>query len=320
MMTPHAAIVYNPANVPVDRLRRAVGEEQRRLQWEDARWYPTSRDDRGQRAATAAVAGGPAVIVVAGGDGTVRSVVEALHGSGTPLGLVPAGTGNLLARNLGLELGDLEASVRTAFRGATRPVDTVTADLVGDDGERTHRIFVVMAGIGLDAEMAETTSELAKRRMGWLAYVRPIARSIIMNRQFHVRYRIDGGGTRSARAHTIIIGNCGTLTGNMLLLPTARVDDGLLDVVMMRPKGRFGWWRIAARLILQGLARHLRRVERMMRSTVDLRSLAYAQGRGFDVRFESPHGIELDGDSFDPIIAAQISIQPAALNVRVAAR
>ncbi|WP_448002803.1 diacylglycerol/lipid kinase family protein [Agromyces bauzanensis] len=319
-MTSYAAIVYNPVNVPVDRLRRAVSAEQRRLDWDDARWYATSRDDRGRGAATAALAGDPAVVIAAGGDGTVRAVVEALHGSGTPLGLVPAGTGNLLARNLGLELSDLEASVHTAFGGTTRLVDTAIADLVGSDGERSRRVFVVMAGIGLDAEMAETTSALAKRRMGWLAYVTPIARSIIANRQFHLRYRIDGGSTRSARAHTIIVGNCGTLTGNMLLLPTAQVDDGLLDVVMMRPKGRFGWARIAVRLIVQGLARHFRRAERMMRSTVDLQSLAYAQGARFDVRFDTPHGIELDGDSFDPIIAAQISIHPAELNVRVAAR
>lgn len=260
------------------------------------------------------------MVVIAGGDGTVRAVIEAMQGRGTPLGVIPAGTGNLLARNLGLELGDLGAAVRTAFRGATRDLDVATADLIDVDGDRTRRAFVVMAGIGLDAEMAETTSALAKRRLGWFAYVTPIARSIIANRQFHLRYRIDGGSTRSARAHTIIVGNCGTLAGNMLLLPTARVDDGLLDVVMMRPKRRFGWAGIWVRLILQGLARHSRHTERMMRSAVDLRSLAYAQGTRFDVRFDTPHDVELDGDGFGPIIAAQISIAPAALKIRVPAR
>lgn len=260
------------------------------------------------------------MVIVAGGDGTVRAVAEAMHGRGTPLGLIPAGTGNLLARNLGLGLGDLAASVRTAFRGATRSVDVATADLIDVDGDRTRHVFVVMAGIGLDAEMAETTSALAKRRMGWFAYVTPIARSIFANRQFRLRYRIDGGSTRSARAHTIIVGNCGTIAGNMLLLPTAQVDDGFLDVVMMRPKGRFDWARIWVRLILQGLARHLHHAEWMMRSAVDLRSLAYAQGTRFDVRFDTPHDIELDGDGFGPVIAAQFSITPAALDIRVRAR
>ena len=260
------------------------------------------------------------MVVVAGGDGTVRAVVEAVHGRGIPLGVVPAGTGNLLARNLGLEVGDLGAAVRTAFRGATRPVDVAIADLIDVDGDRTRRVFVVMAGIGLDAEMAETTSALAKRRLGWLAYVTPIARSIIANRQFHLRYRIDGGSTRSARAHTVIVGNCGTLAGNLLLLPTAQVDDGLIDVVMLRPRRRFGWAGIWLRLILQGLARHSRHAERMMRSAVDLRSLAYAQGTRFDVRFDTPHEVELDGDGFGPVIAAQIGVLPAALDIRIPAR
>jgi hypothetical protein len=112
--------------------------------------------------------------------------------------------------------------------------------LEDEAGKRTRQVFLVMAGIGLDVQMAQETSALAKRHLGWLAYVSPIAQSIIRNRLFSVQYRVDGGRSRSARAHTIIVGNCGTLTGSMLLLPAAKVDDGVLDVVMLRPKGRFG--------------------------------------------------------------------------------
>ncbi|WP_022900707.1 diacylglycerol/lipid kinase family protein [Humibacter albus] len=312
-----AAVVYNPVKVPLDRLRRVVGEQETLHGWAKSVWYETSGDDSGLQAARDALAHDPSVVIVAGGDGTVRTVAEAMHKSGTALALLPAGTGNLLARNLGLPLNDLERSVRVAFSGATHAVDVAVADMENHEGQRSSHAFLVMAGIGLDAEMAENTSALAKKHLGWLAYVTPIARSIVTNRLFHVDYRLDGGHVRSSHAHTIIVGNCGTLTGNMLLIPNALLDDGLLDVVMLRPKGRFGWAGIGARLTLQGIAHRSRFGRRMLQLAPDLRALAYAQGRRFDVHFETPHGVELDGDSFGQIVRARVTVRPGALLVRV---
>lgn len=311
----HAAIVYNPARVPLDRVRRAVEAQERRRGWDTSRWYPTTSEDSGRLAAEKALETGPSVVVVAGGDGIVRAVAEVVHESGTPVALLPVGTGNLLARNLGLPLGDIDGSVRTAFGDQTRPVDVAVADLEHADGSRSRRVFLVMAGIGLDAEMAENTSVLAKRRLGWFAYVTPIARSIIANRLFHLRYRVDGGHIRSTRAHTVIIGNCGTLTGNMLLLPAAMVDDGFLDLVMLRPRSRFGWARIGTRLTVQGIAHRSRFGRSMLQLTPDLQALAYTRGRRLDIRFDTPHGVELDGDSFGPIISARLTVRPTALRV-----
>ena len=316
----HAAVVYNPVKVPLDRVRRAVEQQQSLRGWDDARWYETSAADSGRRAVTDALAGDPAVIIVAGGDGTVRMVAEALQTegrqeSGTPLALLPTGTGNLLVRNLGLPLNDIEGSVAAAFSDSTRTVDIAVADLEDDEGQWRRQIFLVMAGIGLDAEMAENTSAQAKKSLGWLAYVTPIARSIIANRLFHLEYRVNGGHTRSARAHTVIVGNCGTLTSNMLLIPAAKVDDGLLDVVRLRPKGRFGWAGIGTWLTVQGIAHRSRFGRSMFRLAPGLRALAYAQGRQFDVRFESPHAVELDGDSFGLIKRARITVRPGALRV-----
>jgi diacylglycerol kinase family enzyme len=311
----HAAVVYNPVKVPLDRIRRAVQEQEQQHGWDESRWYGTSAEDSGRRAAENAVASSPAVVIVAGGDGTVRTTAEVVQESGTPLALLPAGTGNLLARNLGLPLNDVEGSVAAAFAGMTRAVDAAVADLEDDEGHRSMQMFLVMAGIGLDAEMAKNTSALAKRHLGWLAYVAPITRSVIANRLFHLDSRIDGGRTRSARAHTVIVGNCGTLTGSMLLIPAAQVDDGLLDVVMLRPRGRFDWAGIGTRLTLQGIAHRSQFGQRMLRLAPDLRALAYAQGRQFDVRFETPHGIELDGDDFGLVIRARITVRPGALRI-----
>lgn len=317
MQPSHAAVVYNPVRFPLDRVRRAVQEQEHAHGWGPSRWYETSSDDSGRRAAQEALDAGPAVLIVAGGDGTVRAVAEVVQGTRTPVALLPAGTGNLLARNLGLPLNDVDRCVRAAFEGSTRTIDVASAELEDESGHRTRHVFVVMAGIGLDAEMAEHASALAKRHLGWLAYVTPIARSIVANRLFHLDYRVDAGHTGTTRAHTIIVGNCGTLTGNMLLIPTAVLDDGLLDVVMLSPKGRFGWARIGTRLTLQGIAHRSEFGRNMLRLTPDLRALAYAQGRQFDVRFETPHGIELDGDSFGLVVRARITVRPGALRVCV---
>lgn len=316
---PHAAIVYNPVKVQIHDLRRAAAAEQRRRGWAMSQWFATSSDDDGRAAARDAVAGGAEVVIVAGGDGTVRVVADVVLDSGRRFALLPSGTGNLLARNLGMALGDLERGMAIAFGESTRDIDVAVATLERADATRSREVFLVMAGIGLDADMAQNTNEVAKRHLGWVAYAAPIARSVIANRNFHVRYRIDGGTTRSTRAHTIIVGNCGTLTGDMLLLPDAQIDDGLLDVVMMRPRGRFEWARIATRLAVQGVAHRTKFGQRMMQRAPKLRALAFAQGRQFDIRFGRPHGVELDGDSFGEILGARITIRPAALQVCVEA-
>jgi len=313
----HAAVVYNPLKTPVEHLRRIVAAHEARLGWAATRWYETRIDDAGVAATQRAVAEAAAVVMVAGGDGTVRAAAEVLQGSDVPMALLPLGTGNLLARDVGAPLGDMDACVLAAFEGRERAVDVGTVDFDDDAGTRRVHAFMVMAGIGLDAEMAENTSATVKKHLGWFAYVLPIARSVIANRLFHIHYRIDGGRTRSTRAHTVIVGNCGTLTGNMLLIPAAIIDDGMLDVVMMRPKGWLGWARIGTRLTLQGIARRSHFSRRLLDRAPDLHSLAYVQGRRFAARFETPHLIELDGDGFGHATRVRVGVRPGALRLRV---
>ncbi|WP_404436764.1 NAD(+)/NADH kinase [Microbacterium aerolatum] len=316
----HAAVVYNPVKSPLDRLLHLVAEHEVQHGWSQTRWYETSGDDSGRAAAEDALASAPTVVIVAGGDGTVRAVAEVVQGTGVPVALVPLGTGNLLARDVGAPLSDIDTCVSAAFSGVDRSVDVGVAELEDENGTRRAHSFMVMAGIGLDAEMAESTSAIAKKRLGWFAYVTPIARSVIANKLFHLDYRIDGGRVRSTRAHTVIVGNCGTLTGNMLLIPAAIIDDGLLDVVMMRPTGRGEWARIGTRLTLQGLARRSPLSRKILQQTPDLHSLAYVQGHRFEARFDASHLIELDGDSFGRITRVRVSVRPGALQVRVPAR
>lgn len=315
--TPHAAVVFHPGKADVDRLRRLVSAHELAARWAPTRWYSTRSADSGREAAQNARRDAPAVVLVAGGDGTVCAAAEVLQGTGIPVALIPAGTGNLLARELGIALGDPDAAVAVAFSGYERRIDVAVADLRSVGGEWSSHTFVVMAGIGLDADMAANTNALAKKHLGWLAYVAPIARSVLANRLFRIEYRIDGSRARSARAHTVIVGNCGTLAGNMLLIPRASIDDGFLDVVMMRPRGRLGWAGIGSRLTLQGAARRSRFTRRILAWAPELHSLAYARGRVFEATFEVPRVVQLDGDSFGHVSAARITVRPGALLIRV---
>jgi diacylglycerol kinase (ATP) len=103
----------------------------------------------------------------------------------------------------------------------------------------------------------------------------------------------------------------------MLLLPGAVIDDGRLDVVMLRTTSRFGWARIGTRLTVQGIAHRSRFGKRMFQLAPGLRALAYAQGREFQVHFDLPHSVQLDGDSFGLTIGARITVLPGALHLRV---
>ncbi len=308
-------MVYNPAKVDVARLRALVAAAETRAQYDPALWFETAPEDDGARAAIDAAAERPAVILVAGGDGTVRAVAEQVAESRIPLAVVAAGTGNLLARALGLPLNDLPAAVASAFTGTARPLDVGRVTLQHADGSVASHAFLVMAGIGLDARMAAGTNPRLKKRLGWLAYADPIGRSVIANSDFAVHYRLDDGRRHSTRAHTVIVGNCGTLTGGLLLIPEARPDDGILDTVILRPRGAGGWMQIGLRL---GFARFLHRTAtgKLLRQLIrQPYALRYSRARQISVTFNSAQEVELDGDSFGAITGAKITVRPGALRL-----
>jgi diacylglycerol kinase (ATP) len=314
-----AAVVYNPGKVRMSALRAAVHTEERSGGWGPSTWHETGADDSGGAAARDALDRHPSVILVAGGDGTVRVVAETVYSSGIPLALIPVGTANLLARNMNMPLSDLRRSVHIAFTGINRRIDIARAELTHEDRTTSNHAFTVMAGIGLDANMAANTSSVMKKRIGWLAYTNPIAKSIIGNKQLHMHYTVDNSKRRTIRAHTVIVGNCGTITASILLMPDAVIDDGLLDVVVLRPSGAVGWARVASRLAFNGMLHGSRNGRRIMRLTSEMQALQYAQGKSLSVEFDVPEAIELDGDSFGAVTAARISVVHHALVMRVPA-
>ncbi|MBW8873283.1 MAG: NAD(+)/NADH kinase, partial [Leifsonia sp.] len=242
--TKRAAVIYNPVKVDLTRLRREVAKAEKAAGWLAGLWLPTAVDDAGTGQARQAIAERVDVVLVAGGDGTVRAVAEGLRGSGVALALLPVGTGNVLARNLDISVLQLAASVSTAFTGVDRAIDMGVIELERADHSRETRAFVALAGLGLDAKMIANTRPELKRRVGWLAYVDAIARSMRDSEKIRMRYRLDGGEERVMSVHTILVGNVGLLPGNVLLLPDAEVDDGLFDIVTLRPEGLGGWAQI----------------------------------------------------------------------------
>ncbi len=312
-----AAIVVNPMKTDAAALRDALEAAERRHGWEDTLWLETTQDDPGTGQTREALERGVDVVIAAGGDGTVRTVAEELRGTDTPLALLPAGTGNLLARNLDLTLDDVEHALDTAFDGDDRPIDVGVAEL-RDGGRTEKRVFLVMAGIGIDAQMIAATDDDLKAKAGWLAYVTAIGVVLRDKNEFRLRYQLDGGTTHSMHAHTVLIGNCGSLPANILLLPEAAVDDGVLDIVVLRPEGFVGWLRIVVTVFWEnGVLRRTSAGRRLMGADKEVRAMNYLKGRELIVKLSSPQDVELDGDLFGRVSALRTCVDPGALRVRV---
>jgi diacylglycerol kinase (ATP) len=315
-----AAVIYNPVKVNLKILKAAVKLAESKAGWNRSQWFETSVLDPGGEATKRAIADGADVVLAAGGDGTIRAVAESLRGTGVPLALLPSGTGNLLARNLALTLDDLSHSVDTAFTGTVRPIDVGVVQAERTDGSRSSHVFLVMAGLGLDAQMAANTNAMLKARVGWIAYIDAIARGVRENKSVKVRYSVDGGPQQSASVNTVIVGNCGLLPGNIQLLPDAVIDDGVFDIVALRPGGFVGWVQIYVKLVWEnGILRRSTVGRRIVSMSRDVRALRYLRGTDLTLRLEHPEEFELDGDPFGEAIALKAHVDHLGLDVMVPA-
>lgn len=311
-----AALIYNPIKVDLDAIKAVVSAEQEAAGWGETLYFETSVEDPGQGVTKKAVEAGADMVIVAGGDGTVRAAAEAIHDTDATLALLPSGTGNLLARNLDLTLDDLEHSIHSAFTGKDRDVDLGLIDIRHGDDSLTEHVFLVMAGLGLDAKMLANTDEDLKAKVGWLAYVGAIFKALTDKNELRVRYQLDNKKTKSVRAHTIIVGNCGSLQANVLLLPDAAVDDGKFDILILRPENPFHWMQITFKILWENGVLHRTKLGRKL-PTKDVKALNYVKGTSLTMRLSRAEEIELDGDGMGTASAVRIKIKPGGLTVRV---
>ncbi|SDY67246.1 diacylglycerol/lipid kinase family protein [Herbiconiux ginsengi] len=317
---PRAAVVVNPVKVDASRLRPVVAAAEKAAGWAETLWFETTLDDAGERIAREAVARGAAVVVAAGGDGTVRAVAEGLRDTGVPIGLLPVGTGNLLARNLDLTLTNVEQAVTAVFTGHDRRIDVGVIDVTREDDSVEEKVFLVMAGLGIDAKMIAKTNKKLKKAVGWLAYVDGIGRAIPELKPVKLRFRLDGSSWKTTSVHTVIVGNCGLLPGGLLLIPDARPDDGVLDIVALRPEGPFGWLRVWNKIAFEnGVLRKSAVGRKVIDLNNDVRSVSYSTGRDFELTLDGVEEIQLDGDEWGMARAVHTWVDPGALLVRVPA-
>jgi len=275
------AVILNPSKVEdAGQFESIVSTMARESGWSEPSWHYTTIEDPGTGMAEAAAVAGADLVLVCGGDGTVREVCSELAGTGISVGIIPAGTGNLLARNLGIPLY-LRSAIDVAVNGQDRAIDLVAVS--GDGIEGTH--FMVMAGMGFDAAIMEGVNEDLKKRVGWFAYVLSALRSLMFP-AVRIDISINGGEFTRHRARTIVVGNVGFLQAGMPLLPDAAIDDGMLDVVILHPQRFLSWLPLAYRV----LAKHSRTDDTINRMT----------GQSVVVRAAIDTPRQLDGDSIGP--------------------
>lgn len=295
-MGAHIAVLANPfagkgrgahaATVAIERLR-AEGAE--------VRAYAGASAADTVRLAAQALDEKPSVLVVVGGDGTLAGILDVVIGHTTPLVLVPAGTGNDLARALRVPRHDPGAAAALALHGTAKVIDlgAVSSDL----GER---LFVSVAALGFDAKVSDRTNRLSWPR-GVLRYYLALVIELARLRPMAFRLAVDDGAVRDAPGTLIAVGNTQSYGGGMPVCVGAQPDDGMLDIVHVRPLSRLRLVRLFP-LLLRG--RHLGRSEvshrRARTLTVSAPGLvAYADG-------------ECVGTG-----TCTISIRPAALTMMV---
>jgi YegS/Rv2252/BmrU family lipid kinase len=237
-----------------------------------------------------------AAVFTLGGDGTAMEVVGALAGSGVPVGVLPGGTGNLVARSLGVPL-DVRRAVAMLLDGDVADVDL--GRLAGGG------CFAFAAGIGIDSAMIEHTPAWLKRRFGVLAYVLSATRAVFQGDRFVARVTVDGR-TVERRASAVMVTNFGTVLNELLTLgPDIKRDDGMLDVCVFSPNG------------VRDAVRVLWRLWRR-----DFRSdpcMSYLKGAEIRVETDPPRMAQADGELLDrtPLV---IRVEPRAARMLVPAK
>jgi diacylglycerol kinase (ATP) len=295
---PRAAVIFNPAKV-TDWItfRRHVEYELKTRGWDRALWLETTADDPGRAMTEQAVRENVDLVLGAGGDGTIRVICSGLAHTGIPFGLIPAGTGNLLARNIGIPLDEV-AALDVAFDGVDKAVDLVRLQI--DDRPSDH--FAVMAGIGLDAVIMEGADPKMKKAVGSAAYFVSAAQNA-NHPAVHATIAVDDQPALKRRAHLIVVGNVGFILANIHLIPGARADDGLLDVLVASPRTLRDWVRLTTRV----LTRRPKPDDQLDR----------LRGRRVTITVEERDQFQLDGDTAGECNRLTAEVVPGALLLRV---
>ena len=329
------AFIANPTKPGVPELKDAAVQACASRYLPEPLWFDTTEEDPGIGQAREAVKRGASVVIAVGGDGTVRAVAEGLAGTETAMGLIPQGTGNLLARNLDLPINDMDELMRIALTGTERSIDVgwltvvrdesnVSDDISGRDPEATvpeethpaadeparDHIFLVIAGLGFDAAMVADTDEELKAKVGWIAYFAAGIKHL-HSRRIRLDLSFDGAPWQRVRLRSILIGNCGRLPGGITLLPDAVLDDGWLDIGTIDTRGGLvGWTQLMGEVAMQrfGMSNDLPNKA----GRID-----HARVRTMRIRSREPQQVQVDGDTIGEVLEISARVDERSLRVRV---
>jgi diacylglycerol kinase (ATP) len=247
----------------------------------------TERPGHAAEIAAARAANYQAVFTL-GGDGTAMEVVGALAGRGIPIGILPGGTGNLVARALGIPIATRRAAA-ALLKGEIADVDLGRLS--------SGRCFAFSCGVGVDARMIRDTPPIWKRRLGILAYAFVAVRASLRNVTFRVRATVDGELVeRDATA--VMVANFGAVLSDLIVLgPGIARDDGKLDLCVFSPAGVWEALGIAWRLLRKDFRPHP--------------AIAYRSGTRFRIECHPPQDAQADGELVG-MTPVEIEVHPRA--------
>jgi diacylglycerol kinase (ATP) len=290
------AIIINPIS---GGSRRLTGEERAHVAaltlerlGEVADVMVTERPGHARLLAKAAVRRGARLVIAWGGDGTVNEIACELAFSPTPLGIVPAGSGNGLARELGIDPRP-DAAIVAAVRANPRPIDL---------GELGGRLFVNVAGIGIDAHVAAGFNAAKSQRRGFVSYIRIGLQALLAYRAVTYQIAADDFNLTS-RAVLVAIANSGQYGNGARIAPSARIDDGELDLVVVSERSRLATCWQARRLFNGTVAR--------------VPGCSIRRTRQVRIESDAPMAFHVDGEPVQGGTELTARIHPGALRISV---
>lgn len=297
------ALILNPASRNHQKALRLFIAAVEAAGWATPAVLVTTIAQPGRAQVREALANGADLIVVAGGDGTVREVAGGLAHSGVPLGIIPLGTANLFARNLGLPR-HLTRVVDVALHGSVIDIDLGQADLTPDQQPEAHQrqTFLVVAGIGHDASTVARTSRQLKRIVGWLAYLVSGAGHLFRT-AIPMDVMVDSGPSERVHAWSVLAGNASRIPLGIQVFPGAVMDDGEFRTLYVTLRHPWQWLSIA----LKGIFAPDR----------DIDWLKYGRAASLTVTPAKPVRVELDGDPFPEVTQVRLTVDHRALRVKV---
>jgi YegS/Rv2252/BmrU family lipid kinase len=297
------AVILNPVKARAAEAKAAIQRACLAAGWDDPLVLETTAEDPGYSQAKAALDYNADVVLVGGGDGTVRVVAESLAHTDVAMGLIPLGTGNLLARNVDIDVYDLHASIQTALFGQQRYIDTARMGIENSrTGHFAEHLFLVIAGIGMDAEILADTNDGLKKAVGWLAYTEAGMRHL-PGRRRKVSVALDDSPEQVRNIRSVLFANCGLVPGGIDFIPEAMIDDGMLDVVVMSPRSAIGWLAMYAKILFKHKG--------------NLPIMTMYRAGTIVIKCPEPMPTQIDGDTAGLATKLTVRVAPRSLLIRV---